>query len=340
MEDELVSLSRTTLAVPAADDGGGGGGAGIAAARAVDVEVIFDTRSGSRMGGVDGDSAAGDTRGAGVDGSGGGGGAERMEGGGGGGGGITGDIRPPISRKLMMPSPGDGTALFGVGGAEGGGGGAGMSAGADVLENAGGANGGGGGGGAAGVGTAKAEDGLRPDGGGKGGFLPAMGGGLPGRGGVGTGADAVVDRGDGFIPLLGPARPGIGGGPGGILSADAIGGFGTDALDVSGSEPYADSLLAPVDTPAPPVFFNLGMPPAKIPPSCGAPWLPNDPPSDRFGTSLLLLTLFGPGAVGGLNPGTGGAPPMEGPADGPPDSLATIGPERSLVVAFLSRAPF
>lgn len=132
---------------------------------------------------------------------------------------------------------------------------------------------------------------------------------------------------------------GIGGAaaPGGLGAAGAaiVGGLGAEERD-SGSDAYAASLFAPVSIP-PPVFFSFGIPPAKMPPSCGAagaaalallPLL--------LGASLLALALlFGVGSI----PGTGGAPPTGGP-EGPPESFPTTGAERSFVTAFLSCLPF
>ena len=108
--------------------------------------------------------------------------------------------------------------------------------------------------------------------------------GLP-IGGGGLGFDDAIDSVDAFdIKLVGRSwlfkeetvgllacRTGaegavvIGGRGTGAL---AVGGLGADARD-SGSEAYAASLFAPVSTPAP-VLRNFGMPPARIPPSCGA----------------------------------------------------------------------
>ena len=71
--------------------------------------------------------------------------------------------------------------------------------------------------------------------------------------------------------------------------------------------------------------------------------LPPPPPE-----SLLLLARFGADAsgnggarpAGGFpRPGMGGAPPTDGPPEGP-ELLSNSGAERSLVTAFLSFAPF
>lgn len=87
------------------------------------------------------------------------------------------------------------------------------------------------------------------------------------------------------------------------------------------------------------VFFNLGMPPAKRPPSCGAAStvLVEPPPA-----SLLLRFLFeleGTGGAkppGGLIPGTGGAP-----AIGPPELglASTMGADLSLVTVDFNFRP-
>jgi len=81
------------------------------------------------------------------------------------------------------------------------------------------------------------------------------------------------------------------------------------------------------------------MPPAIMPPNCGAalPPLLSFPP--RLGISLLLLALLATSPPGGLSMlGMGGAPPTGGP-EGLLVSFPTIGAERSLVTAFFSRAP-
>ena len=101
----------------------------------------------------------------------------------------------------------------------------------------------------------------------------------------------------------------------------------------------------------PRVLCNLGMPPAKRPPNCGAagtklpPELPSPPLLPRP-LSLLLLILpkapgpgGGGGAPGGLPaPGIAGAPPIGGSPELPP-SFLTIGADLSFVTAFFSRAP-
>lgn len=90
------------------------------------------------------------------------------------------------------------------------------------------------------------------------------------------------------------------------------------------------------------------MPPARIPPSCGAAGAPAFwalPP--LLPLSLLLLARLGaddPGIgrarpVGGFpRPGTACAPPTGGPAE-EPDLLSIIGAERSFVTAFFNLAP-
>jgi hypothetical protein len=117
-------------------------------------------------------------------------------------------------------------------------------------------------------------------------------------------------------------------------------------MTVSGSERYDAWLSAPVLT-LPPTLRSFGMPPARMPASCGGP--DDDAPSPP---SLLLLPLE-PGAggasppTGGLvcMPGTGGAPPGTGGAPlglmgGPSETFPTIGADRSLTfVTFFKRAP-
>jgi hypothetical protein len=140
-------------------------------------------------------------------------------------------------------------------------------------------------------------------------------------------------------PGSGGAAPGgRGGAPGGLGAAAegkggaAARGGGVDTLrDVgSGSESYAPVLT-------PPDFLSFGIPPANSPPSCGAAGsIP--PPAGALPCpwSLLLRALFG---AGGLRPGTGGAPPIGGPALFV-GLLLTIGAERSLTtVTFFNLAP-
>lgn len=89
------------------------------------------------------------------------------------------------------------------------------------------------------------------------------------------------------------------------------------------------------------VFFSFGIPPANMPPNCGAESVTavaGDPPPEPW--SLLLLNRFAAaGAVGGLKPGIGGAPPTGGAAED--EGLeSSIGADRSLTVTFFSRVPF
>lgn len=116
----------------------------------------------------------------------------------------------------------------------------------------------------------------------------------------------------------------------GTLGAD------DDLVVASESDMYDELRSAPVSTP--PRFFNLGMPPANKPPSCGAAsMLAAAGPVSRLPWSLLLRNLLPPG-TGGARPGTGGAPPTGGPP--PPDALPVTGADRSFVTAFLSALPF
>lgn len=84
------------------------------------------------------------------------------------------------------------------------------------------------------------------------------------------------------------------------------------------------------------------MPPAKMPPSCGAESMPFDPfVAGLLGMSLLLRARFWlAGSAGARKPGTGGAPPAGGPEEDVLLDPPTIGADRSFVTAFLSRAPF
>lgn len=71
----------------------------------------------------------------------------------------------------------------------------------------------------------------------------------------------------------GGPRPGIAGAAAeGGLGADPTGGLGAEVVD-SGSDRYEESAFAPVSMP-PLLFFNLGIPPAKRPPNCGAASMP------------------------------------------------------------------
>lgn len=106
----------------------------------------------------------------------------------------------------------------------------------------------------------------------------------------------------------------------GGLGAVVCGGRDAELRDVSGSEIYEESRFAPVSTP-PPRFFNFGIPPAKMPPSCGAVAIPPlSPPPMLPPVSLLLLARLAlkPCGTGGANPpgnfptaGIGGAPPID-----------------------------
>ena len=105
--------------------------------------------------------------------------------------------------------------------------------------------------------------------------------------------------------------------PGG-RGAAAAGGRGADGLDVSESE-YEDSPPAPVLTP-PLLFFSFGMPPANMPPSCGAGSIPPEPlPPPPV--SLLARARLPPPGTGGarppgvLIPGIGGALAIGGTPD-------------------------
>lgn len=283
---------------------------------------------------------------------GGGGGVPEIEFDGGGGGGAGGvdvraaEPRAAISAKKPLGLPGMGGAedeerpKDGIRGAPAGGGGG--AAGGAGAENDGGGGGAAGGVGANddGIGT-KVVEGFRPVGGGIGGFFPVGGAGL-GFNDIESEEDDT-DKGDGRILLVlkaatGPAAPGIGGAgdPGGLGALPGGGrGVGAEDLreDVSGSERYADSLFAPVLTP-PPLDLSFGMPPANIPPSCGAALCEDSMPGR--GTSLLALALL---AVGDARPGIGGAPPTGGPLE-LSDPLATMGADLSLVTAFFNCFPF
>jgi hypothetical protein len=173
-------------------------------------------------------------------------------------------------------------ALGGVGaallaGAGGGGGGGGAPEGAGLEDGRGG---GGEGRWRFAVLAELIPEGLRPVGGGSGGFFPIGGGGLGlctvEKSGVETvdegrrlflsieteGIEGAAEGGSG-----GGAAPGRGGGP--PFGLGGGGGLGVAAfleLLVSGSESY---MFTP-----PPRDFNLGIPPANRPPSCGADSIP------------------------------------------------------------------
>lgn len=252
-------------------------------------------------------------------------------------------LRAACSARLVFP--------FGAeGGIEGGGGG---------VERSGGglgADAGGGGGTEDGVnetigdGVGANPDGFREAGGGIGGFFP-IGGGLgfedmskedseADDAGLRLFRNCITDGADGAEPGgRGGADPGTRGAlPLGGLGAAPIGGRGAELRDDSGSDMYGDLLSAPVSIP--PAFRSFGIPPAKIPASCGGP-LFEPPPSPP---SLLLLARFGAGGGAKLDcvgllamPGTGGAPPT-GAAGAIFASI--IGAERSLTCAtFFRRAP-
>lgn len=243
-------------------------------------------------------------------------------GGGGGGGGCARGAGEGLGRGGAAAGGGGGGAGGAAGAAEGGGGG-----GAEGVEADDVGGGGGGAGGAGAEGAVDSPDGLRDVGRG-GGFFPIGGGG-------------------GFFPvgglgasLAGPG--GIGGPLPGIAGAAPEGGFGAERFDSPGSERYEDSSVLPVSTP-PRLFFSLGIPPAKSPPSCGAP---ESIPVFVWPWSLLLLALF-PGTGGARPPGGFGAPPIPGTGGAPPtggpededDELPTWGADRSFVTAFFKAFP-
>ena len=126
------------------------------------------------------------------------------------------------------------------------------------------------------------------------------------------------------------------------LLAGFVGGLGTAVLEVSESDRYGEALSAPVSTP--PALRSFGIPPANIPPSCGAVLVvfviaPACPPS-----LLLLERLPAPGGArlpaGFDKPGIGGAPPTGGP-EGPLLTFPSCGADRSLIDStFFNFAPF
>ena len=175
-----------------------------------------------------------------------------------------------------------------------------------------------------------------------GGFLPIGGGGF---GFVANGGLEFTLATEGRRLFLSAATPGgggaaaeggNGGAPPGGRSAKPFGGAGgaLGALPgelralVSGSESY---MFTP-----PALFRSFGIPPAKIPPSCGADSIPIAalPP-----WSLLLRARFPLAGAGGRSPGTGGAPPAGGPADAELVLASMIGADRSFTTVFLSRVP-
>jgi hypothetical protein len=230
----------------------------------------------------------------------GGGGRGAVEGGNGGAGGALG-----------------GAGLVDEGGGGGGAGGAGLEelgsrGGAGLAEEGSGGGAGGGitlfflkpGGGGGGFPSARAAvDGLEAGFGGTF-FRFARGLGVAGVDSVYTGPEL------GLKPfVLGIDGVETEGTPGGRGAAVA-GGRGADGLDVSESE-YEDSPPAPVFTP-PLLFFSFGMPPANMPPSCGAGSIPPEPlPPPPV--SLLARARLPPPGTGGarppgvLIPGIGGA---------------------------------
>ncbi|KAK0863749.1 hypothetical protein LTR87_016060 [Friedmanniomyces endolithicus] len=192
------------------------------------------------------------------------------------------------------------------------------------------------------VGNTDTEEGLREAGGGMGGFLPIGGGGF---GFVANGGLEFTLATEGRRLFLGADTPGgggaaaeggNGGAPPGGRSAKPFGGAGgaLGALPgelralVSGSESY---MFTP-----PALFRSFGIPPAKMPPSCGADSMPGAglPP-----WSLLLRTRLPPAGAGGRSPGTGGAPPTGGPADAELVLASIMGADRSFTTVFLSRVP-
>ncbi|KAK0291400.1 hypothetical protein LTS00_008400 [Friedmanniomyces endolithicus] len=192
------------------------------------------------------------------------------------------------------------------------------------------------------VGNTDIEEGLREAGGGMGGFLPIGGGGF---GFVENGGLEFTLATEGRRLFLSAATPGgggaaaeggNGGAPPGGRNTKPFGGAGgaLGALPgelralVSGSESY---MFTP-----PALFRSFGIPPAKMPPSCGADSMPGAglPP-----WSLLLRTRLPPAGAGGRSPGTGGAPPAGGPADAELVLASIMGADRSFTTVFLSRVP-
>lgn len=228
-------------------------------------------------------------------------------------------------------------------GGGGGGGGAPEGAGLEVGR---------GGGGAEGrckfvVLAAVIPEGFLAVGGGKGGFFPIGGGGL-GLGAVEKSEVEFVWALEGrrlFLSAVtegiagaaeggsgGGAAPGLGGGPPLGLGGGVLGVAAFLEVAVSGSESY---MFTP-----PPLLFNLGIPPANNPPSCGAASIPLPPPAAGAGESLLLLARFALlDPPGGLSPpGIGGAPATGAEPESFPRSM--MGAERSLICAtFFNRAP-
>jgi hypothetical protein len=147
--------------------------------------------------------------------------------------------------------------------------------------------------------------------------------------------------------VSGGRKPGFLGQAGG-LGALPVGGSGAEFRELSESDRYDESGLAPVSMP-PPRFLSFGIPPANMAPSWGADG--TTPESSPSGLprppSLLLRSLFpAPPGRGGAPPpgrlgmlGIGGAPPSDGPLDAP-GSLVINGADLSFVTVFLRWAPF
>ena len=180
---------------------------------------------------------------------------------------------------------------------------------------------------------------------GTGGFFP-IGGGNFGFCGM-LSVVALLDKDDGLKLLLRPESAGFSEGGAGLAREGPVG-FGEETVGNLGAETeraesesgaYDESLLAPVSTPAA-VLRSFGIPPAKMPPNCGAASPAGASPPLLLGASLVALALLPPPpGMGGAVPGTGGAPPTRGRPE-PSDSFATTGAERSFVTAFFSRLPF
>lgn len=259
----------------------------------------------------------------------------------------------------------EGAAMGGGRGADGGcgldeagGGGGGGGAIEGLAEDGDCVDGGGGGGGASegelvmggiGGGSSGCPLAFLPIGGGGGGLpnpillSPGFGAGLGGgffrcASGLGTAGaesvEAIVGRKAFSLGMAGAA-------PGGRGGAAAWGGRGARGLLDSGSECEPCCSPAPVSTP-PLVFFNLGIPPANSPLSCGADSADTTPAPAPLPASLLLLFLFADGAggaspVGGRIPGIGGAPGI-GAAPGSA-LVTTMGADLSFVWTDLNLAP-
>ena len=194
---------------------------------------------------------------------------------------------------------------------------------------------------------------------GGGGALPEPGTGGGARGGGTSGADfadavEIVDDGreaglgGGFLRFATSGFTGAGGGEpaetgrGGGRTPGGFGAEATGGLELSFSDLYGESRLAPVSTP--PRLRSLGIPPARIPASCGGAPGALSPPAPAPAPLSLRPRLAAPGiggacAVGGFFiPGTGGALATGG---APPDFTPpeTWGADLSLVTAFFNRVP-